>query len=159
MCVPIAVGMAVAAAGTKAFGTYMEGRARASNAAYNAQVEAVNRRSVLADGASQAEKIKSKYDKLLGGQVGGYGAANVDPFFGSALAVLTETEGARGADVATTYDNAAAKATAHENKRRQYKYEEKTQKTAALINATSSFLGGLSGSPATMKYAGSLRSG
>lgn len=143
MCAPAAIGLVGAA--VSAAGAMAQANAAAANAEYNAKVEKINARSRRQEGFQEAERIGDKYDTLESRQTAGYGAAGVDPFFGSALKVFGDTRQARETDQSTNFINAESRAVGHENKARQYEYEAKAQRQAGKIGAASSFLGGLKG--------------
>lgn len=151
MCGP-AIGLVGAA--VSAVGAIAAGNAQASQAEYNARVEKINARSRRQEGYKEQEDIGQKYERVMGEQRAGYGAAGVDPSFGSALAVFGETQEDRIGDQGRAYTNAEAAATSHENKAKQYEFEAKQARQAGAINAASSFLGGLGGAVKGMGSAG-----
>jgi hypothetical protein len=144
MCAPMAaiglIGSVVSAAGSMA-----QANAAAAANEYSSTVEKINARSRRQEGLQESERIAEKYDDLKGKQRAGYAKSGIDPFYGSALAIFTDTEEARGTDQSTNYINAESKAVAHENKAKQYEYEAKAQRRAGAIGAASSFLSGLGG--------------
>jgi hypothetical protein len=142
MCGPM-LGIAGAAVG--AMGTMMQANAQANAAEYNAKVEKINARSRRQEGLQQSERIADKYDDLKGKQQASYSKAGVDPFFGSALSIFTDTSTSENSDQDTNYINAESRATGHENKAKQYEYEAKTQRQAGMIGAASGMLSGLKG--------------
>jgi hypothetical protein len=142
MCGPM---IGIAGAAVSAIGTMAQANAQANAAEYNAKVEKINARSRRQEGLQQSERISDKYDDLKGKQNAAYAKAGVDPFFGSALAIFTDTSESEGSDQDTNYVNAESRATAHENKAKQYEYEAKTQRQAGMIGAASGMLSGLKG--------------
>lgn len=147
MCGP-AIGLIGAA--VSAVGTVAQANAAANAADYNAKVEDINARSRRWEGLQESERISEKYGRLQGQQQAGFSAAGVDPFFGSAMSVFTETQAARGTDQDTNYIGAESRAIAHENKAEQYRFEGKSQRQAGMIGAASGLLSGLgkmAGSP------------
>jgi len=144
MCAPAAA-LGLVGAAVSAAGQMQAANAQAANHEYNAKVEKINARSRRQEGLQESERIGEKYDKLQGQQTAGYSAAGVDPFFGSAMSVFTDTAEARNIDQSTNYTNAESKAVAHENKARQEEYEAKSQRKAGKLAAAGTLLGGLGG--------------
>lgn len=142
MCGP-AIGLIGAA--VSAMGSMAQANAQANAAEYNAKVEKINARSRRQEGLQEAERIGDKFDDLQGQQQAAFGKAGVDPFFGSAMAIFTDTAQARSTDQSTNFINAESAAVGHENKAKQYEYEAKSQRMAGKIGAASSFIGGLKG--------------
>jgi hypothetical protein len=144
MCGPAAA-IGLIGSAVSAMGSMQQANAQAENAEYSAKVEKINARSRRWEGLAESERIAEKYNDLQGKQTAGYAKGGVDPFFGSALAIFTDTAEARGTDQATNYTNAESAAVGHENKAKQYEYEAKSQRQAGKIGAASSFLSGLGG--------------
>jgi hypothetical protein len=88
MCGPM---IGIAGAAVSAIGTMAQANAQANAAEYNAKVEKINARSRRQEGLQQSERISDKYDDLKGKQNAAYAKAGVDPFFGSALSIFTDT--------------------------------------------------------------------
>lgn len=142
MCGP-AIGLVGAA--VSAVGAIAAGNAQAAQAEHNAKIEKINARSRRWEGQKEREQLIEKYEAITGEQRAGFAASGVDPSFGSALDVFSDTQQAAGHDQNVSYVNAETKATAHENKAKEYEFEAKQARQAGAINAASSFLGGLGG--------------
>lgn len=143
MCAPMALGLIGAA--VSAVGTMASAQAQANNAKYNAAVERVNERARYREGLHESVNIGDKYDRVEGTQQAGTAAGGMDPFYGSAMDIFTETKEERGRAQTTNATNYTSKAISHENKAAQYDMQAKDYMRSGAIGAMATFLGGLRG--------------
>lgn len=127
-------------------GSMASAEGQAASSEYNAKVEKINARSQRQAGVREQEGIEQKYQKVEGTAIANASKSGVDANYGSAALVIFGEGGAnRAADTGTAYVNAEGKATAHDNKAKQYEMDAKNQRTAGMIGAASSFLNGIGG--------------
>lgn len=135
------VGAAVSAAGQMAAA---DGQAAAAE--YNAKVEKINARTQRQAGTAEQERIETKYQKTESTGIANAAKSGVDPYSGSAALVIFGEGGAnRSADTSMSYINNEGKATAHDNKAKDYEMQAKNARQAGMFSAAGSLLSGISG--------------
>lgn len=127
-------------------GSMMAAEGQAQQAEYNAKVEKINARTQRQQGVVEQERIIGKYQKTESTGIANASKSGVDSGYGSAaLVILGEGAANQSADTSMAYVNAEGKATAHENKAKDYEMQAKNQRQAGMIGAASSFLSGVGG--------------
>lgn len=127
-------------------GAMAQGNAQAAVSEYNAKVEKINARTQRQQGVVEQERIIGKYEKTQSTGIANAGKSGVDAGYGSAaLVIFGEGDANKSADTSMAYINAEGKATAHDNKAKDYEMQAKNQRQAGMISAASSFLSGIGG--------------
>lgn len=146
MCVPM-LGMVAGLAGSmvSAMGAKSAADGEAAQMEYNAKVAKINARQNRMVGAQKQEDIGVATDKKVGKQIAESAAAGIVPGYGSAAALIFETEFAGQSDKDRTYIAAESAAVGDENKARDLEAQAKNKRKAGSIAAAGSFLSGLGG--------------
>ena len=133
-------------AGVSAAGALAAGKGQAEQAEYNAQVARINAQTARQTGFVQSEQIGAKHEKLRGEGVAAAGGSGIDPFSGSAAAVIFQ-EGGKNTylDQQNAIWNKETEAVGQENKAKSFDNDAKNARTGAMFGAAGSFLTGLGG--------------
>lgn len=140
-----------------AAGQMQQASAAASAAEYNAAVQRENAnraerqsRQVLEAGMREEQKQRAQASALLGKQTAAMAANGVDVTFGSPLDLLVDTSKQGEADALTirtnayrNYDDVRAQATAYRNQASLYDMEASNSRTAGMLNAFGTVIGGV----------------
>ena len=158
MCVPM-LGMVAGLAGSmvSAIGAKSAADGEAAQMEYNAKVAKINARQNRMVGAQKQEDIGIATDKKVGTAVAAFGKNGVDANYGSAAALIFETEEAGGADKNRTYIAHESAAVGDENKAKDLEAQAKNKRKAGSIAAAGSFLSGLGGAFKSGASSGGLK--
>ena len=155
MCAPVLglVGAAASIGGSMmaAKGQAAEADAKANQMEYNAKVARINARTERLTGQAEREAALPKQEQLRGQSVAAAGKNNVDPFFGSALAIFEANEQNYISDQNARYVTAEGKAIAHENQARDMEGQAAAVRESKKAMQASSILSGLGGAVGGLK--------
>ena len=133
-------------AGVSAIGQMQAAEGQAQAAEFNAKVEKINARTERQKGTVDQERIETKYQKIEGTGIANAAKSGIDPLTGSAaMVIFGEGTANRSADTSMAYVNAEGKATAHDNKAKDYEMQAKNARAAGEMSAMGSFLNGVAG--------------
>jgi hypothetical protein len=146
MCEPvtiatIAIGLAAASGGAKAYGEYQKGEAEAKAAQQQAEFERGAAADALQRGAAEAGKVRTAGSQLIGENKAALAGSGVDVQSGSAAAVLADTRAQSELDVGTVRSNAARAAWGHDVQAGQLDYAARNARYQAKLAMTGTFLG------------------
>lgn len=133
-------------AGVSAIGQMQAAEGQAQAQEYNAKVEKINARTERQKGVVDQERIETKYQKIEGTGIANAAKSGIDPLTGSAaMVIFGEGSANRAADTSMAYVNAEGKATAHDNKAKDYEMQAQNAREAGMFSAAGSFLNGVAG--------------
>lgn len=152
MCVP-AIGAVAGIAGSvvSAMGAAQQADAQANQMEHNAKVARINARSSRFEGQAAREQAVPKQEAVRGQLISSAGKNNVDPFFGSALAIFGANEQAYIQDQNNRYLSAESKAVGDENKARDLEAQAKAVRSSKGTTMASSILSGLGSAAGSLK--------
>lgn len=155
-CNPALAGAAVGllASGVSAYSSYQSGQSQKKAAEYNAEMQERQAKDAIAIGAQDAAARRDRARKVASAQAEAAAMSGVDVNTGTPLALLTETAGLGELDALTAQNNAQRQAWGYQGQAILDAYQGRMAGQAGTLNATSTFLGGLS-SAASYGKAGS----
>lgn len=150
------LGMVAGLAGSvvSGMGAMSAANGEAQQMEYNAKVAKINARSDRQQGQAKIEQMQIKQKELIGEQTAAFGKNNVDPFFGSAMAIFADTSMKNNMDDNNTWLAAESSAVGNENKARDLEAQAANKRKAGKIAMASSILSGIGGAGKSLASAG-----
>ncbi len=168
MCVDLGTALMIGGSVLGGVGQVATAQANSKAAKYNAEVQRQNAiladkqaKNVLEAGQREEQKQMAITQKLVGKQKAAFAANGIDVGFGSALDTMVDTVKLGEVDRLTirtstyrNYDDTRNQAVAYRNQGALYDMQASSSRTAGMLNAFGSVLGGLSGAASYNKQYG-----
>lgn len=119
--------------------------ARAKQLEYNAKVAEINAQDVTLKGQRNNETEFLKHRERQGEIVAAAAASGVDPFFGSAATIFSDSQFKHISDQNTRHNETMGKRTAYKNKARDLEAQAAAERTAGDTQAKATMLSGIAG--------------